>query len=106
MKWLTGLISWVMGLMGVGTTTNTDEVVKIQAEAVRFCSFLPTVETVTQLMAVVVPVPGVGTATLIAKKICQAVTAANATSKIMGATPMVPMVDGVEILGEFIGKDK
>jgi hypothetical protein len=105
MKWLAGLVSWFMGLMGVGTT-NTDEVVKIQAEAVRFCSFLPTVETCVNLMAVVVPVPGVGMATVIAKKICQAVAAANATSKIMGATPMVPMVDGVEIHGEWIGKDK
>jgi hypothetical protein len=102
MKWLTGLVSWFMGLMGV-RTTDTDEVVKIQAEAVRFCSFLPTVETCVNLMAVVVPVPGVGTATLIAKKICQAVTAPRPVT-LVGDAPV--MVDGVVIEGEFIGKGK
>jgi hypothetical protein len=103
MKWLTGLLSWVMGLMGV-RTTDTDEVVKIQAEAVRFCSFLPTVETCVNLMAVVVPVPGVGTATLIAKKICQAVTAPR-VNLLVGETSVIT-IDGVVIEGEFIGKGK
>jgi hypothetical protein len=103
MKWLSGLFSWFLGLMGVGTASN-DEAVKIQAEAVRFCNFLPTVETCVNLMAVVVPVPGVGTATLIAKKICQAVTAPKPTMLAGKAPPIV--VDGVVIEGEFIGRDK
>jgi hypothetical protein len=102
MKWLSGLFSWFLGLMGVSTASN-DEAVKIQAEAVRFCGFLPTVETCLNLMAVVVPVPGVGTATLIAKKICQAVTTPRPMT-LVGSQPII--VDGVVIEGEFIGKDK
>jgi hypothetical protein len=51
-----------------------------------------------------VPVPGVGTATLIAKKICQAVTAPKPSMLVGKAPPIV--VDGVVIEGEFIGKDK
>jgi hypothetical protein len=103
MKWLTGLVSWFMGLMGVSTPA-TEEVVKIQAEAVRFCGFLPTVETVVNLMAVVVPVPGVGMATVIAKKICQAVTAPR-VNLLVGETSVIT-IDGVVIEGEFIGKGK
>jgi hypothetical protein len=103
MKWLSGLISWLMGLMGV-SAADSDEAVRIQAEAVRFCGFLPTMETCVNLLATVVPVPGVGTATLIAKKICQAVTAPKPAMLAGGAPPIV--VDGVVIEGEFIGKDK
>jgi hypothetical protein len=103
MKWLAGLVSWFMGLMGVNTASN-DEAVKIQAEAVRFCGFLPTVETCLNLMAVVMPVPGVGTATLIAKKICQAVTAPRV--QLLAGETSVITIDGVVIEGEFIGKDK
>jgi hypothetical protein len=45
----------------------------------------------------------VGTATLIAKKICQAVTAPRPVT-LVGDAPV--MVDGVVIEGEFIGKGK
>jgi hypothetical protein len=101
MKWLSGLFGWLGSLLGV-TTTNTDEVVKIQAAAVRACGFLPTMETVLDLMAVVTPVPGMSMATVIAKKICFAVNNANKISSLVGDKKLKPMIDGVEIEGEFI----
>lgn len=99
MSWVTGLVSWFMGMFGI-TTTNTEEVVKAQAAAVRLCGFLPTVETVIALMGIVTP--GVNMATTIARKICEAVTRSKAAAKVLGSEPLKPMVDGIVIEGEFV----
>jgi hypothetical protein len=101
MSWLTGFFSWVGSLFGV-VSTNTDEVVKIQAAAVRACGFLPTMETVLSLMAVVVPVPGMSVGTVVAKKICFAVNNAKKISSLVGDEELKPMIDGVVIEGEFV----
>lgn len=101
MSWVTGLVSWFMGLFGV-VTTDTDEVVKIQAAAVRLCGFLPTVETVVALIGAVAPVPGASMGTVVAKRICEAVTKSKAAMKVLGSEPLKPIIDGVVIEGEWV----
>jgi hypothetical protein len=101
MAWLTGFLGWVGSLFGV-TSASTDEVVKIQAAAVRLCGFLPTMETVLALMAAVVPVPGMSVGAVVAKKICFAVNNAKKISSLVGDEQLKPMIDGVVIEGEFI----
>lgn len=98
-----GFFSWLGWLFGF-RTTNTEEVTKIQAGAVRLCGFLPTVDTVLALLSTANPT--VATASIIAKKICAAVTNAKSVSTLMGGEMPKPMVDGIVIEGEFIGKDK
>lgn len=100
MNWITGLFSWVMSLFGV-PNADTEEVVKIQATAVRLCGFLPTVDTVLALMAAN---PLVATGTVIARKICTAVTARKPSMMLAGMAGGSPpiIVDGVVIEGEFV----
>lgn len=95
MSWF---FNWLAGLFRV-RVTNSETVVQIQALTVRFCRFLPTVETVLALMSVN---PVISTAAVFARKICQAVTASASVPTLMGTEKPKPMVDGVVIEGEWI----
>jgi hypothetical protein len=96
MDWLTGLFSWVWSLF---EDSDSKLVQTIREQTVRLCGFLPTVETVTALIAV--NNPALTTGFIIAKKICAAVTAQK-MSLISGDMPVI--VDGVVIEGDFINK--
>lgn len=102
MNWLFG---WLARLLG---GTDSRLVVKIQAATVKACGFLPMAETVAALVAA--GNPAVTTATLIAKKICVAVTAPRPAilglSSMSGEVANPIIVDGVVIEGEFINKEK
>jgi phosphohistidine phosphatase SixA len=98
MGWLTDWLDWVLGWFN---SSESKLVKAVRESTVLLCGFLPTVETVLALIAV--QNPAVMTAAGIARKICEAVSPANGTMK---TNLRPPMVDGVVIEGEFIGKVK
>ena len=97
MGWLAGLAEWLAGLF---RSSENKKVVAVRETTRKLCGFLPTVETVLALLAV--NNPAVATASIIARKICAAVSAPRPVT-LMGDAPI--MVDGVEIKGEFVGKE-
>lgn len=70
-------------------------IASVQQAAVNSCKFLPTAETVTNIIAA--GVPGLSTAALVADAICAAVVPSSA----MAAAPGGPSVGGVAIKGAF-----
>jgi hypothetical protein len=93
MNWIDSIIDWVVGWFN---TSANPRVVAVREVTVELCGFLPTVETVVNLIAAN---PVSTTAVMIAKKICAAVSPDNGTAK---TSLRKPTVDGVEIEGEWI----
>ena len=118
MSWLSGIFSWFSNLFGSRPDSLT--IAAIQAQAVKLCAFLPTVETVIDLVAVTTPsVSGPAMLVLsVAKKICSIVTNTQpvaqqpipmATMLTLEGSSIAPPVietyitpDGVTIQGSFV----
>jgi hypothetical protein len=102
------LLAGVLALGGCGTTGNgpvslTSIVQQVQQAAVATCSFLPTVATVSNIIAPLVP-GAVGPEQLavsVASQICAAVTGAKASGALKSNPPTVR---GVVIHGRFVSR--
>lgn len=88
-------------LAGCTTTTSTgdDTVAKAQAAAKAACSFLPTAETIADIIAV--NDPRLATGTAIANAICNALNP-ETPAGVMTLFKASPTVDGVVIRGERV----
>ena len=102
MKFLKWLYSW----FGGPKAPAPDLVVKVQAETVKLCGFLPAAQTVGTLVgALTGQGVAVGTALEVATYICKAVSAQRTVQTLVGETgPVVVEIDGVVITieGEFV----
>lgn len=68
---------------------------------VQLCGFLPTVDTVTKILAV--GNPSLNTGISVAYAICAAVSHFKAKQAFVGTTPdAAPQVDGVMVEGEWV----
>jgi len=83
-------------------STSAALITQIQQDAMAACSFLPTAETVTQLITAgnIQAQAGLGTGTTIANAICKAVAATPPVSSLKKAT--VPNINGIPINGIFV----
>lgn len=94
MTWFRNLWNW---LKGIDASKIADEVVKVQALTARTCAFVPTAASVAAMLTAGNPaVVGVGA---VAMAICKAISSKAA---VKGVIQPRPMVNGVEIKGEFI----
>jgi len=83
---------------GCATTgTPSSIVAEVQAIATQVCAYVPTAETVLNILGA--GIPGLTNATAIADAICKAVTKPTARR---GASR--PTVAGVAVRGHFVGK--
>ena len=82
-------------------TTTAALITQIQQDAMAACSFLPTAETVTQLITAgnIKATAGLDTGTTIANAICKSVATPPASS-LKKAT--IPMINGIQIQGIFV----
>lgn len=88
---------WLGGCATGPTSTQIDQTVaQVQAIAQQVCAFVPTAQTVLNIISAL-GVPGVGIAGDIASKICTAVTSKSARR---GAA--APKLYGVTIRGNFV----
>lgn len=97
------LAAAALALSACTTTTPTgdDTVSKAQAFAKAACSFLPTAETISDIIKV--GDPRLATAKAIAAAICDAINP-DTPAGIMTLFKPAPTVDGVVIRGEHVGK--
>jgi len=86
------------GCATTGGTSNTDIIKQIREAAVAACGFLPTINTVAQILASGNPI--VATASGVAGAICAAVANLPPAAARRGAAP--PTVAGVVIHGRFV----
>jgi hypothetical protein len=79
-----------------------DDPVEIaRVTTVQLCGFLPTVDTVTKILAV--NNPSLKTGVAVAYAICAAVSRVKAAQKFVGTAPdAAPTVDGVMVEGEWV----
>ena len=77
--------------------TEAQVIAEIQQDAVLACSFLPTVNTVANILAA--GVPGLSVASSVAQAICSSVTAATTAGALRANA--APTVAGVVIHGRF-----
>jgi hypothetical protein len=86
------------GCTTTGTSTSTADIIaQVRQTTVAVCGFLPTIDTVAQILAA--GNPSVMIAGTIANAICAAVTATTPPARRRGA---VPTVSGVVIHGRFV----
>jgi hypothetical protein len=77
------------------------EIANIEAQAVKYCGFLPTEATITAILATLVP--GAAPVTVIINQVAQSICAAvvpAASGRLRGAA--WPQVNGVPINGHFV----
>jgi hypothetical protein len=83
-------------------STSAALITEIQQDAMTACSFLPTAETVTQLITVgnIQATAGLTLGSTIASDICKAVSSTPAPSSLKKAT--IPSINGIPINGIFV----
>lgn len=101
MNWLSGFWTWIKGWF----TSPDKRIEEVQYATVKVCSFLPTALTVSRLLAL--NSPGLLTAQAIAVAICTAINNQHPSALFgmgKGDNYPKPVVQGVEIEGEFVDK--
>lgn len=102
-----------MGLAACGTTSGTttppttdQTIADIQATAAKVCAFVPTVSTVTGIIASFVSGGAIinDLVTTVATSICNAIAPTASLRRAAPTTPVVPSVNGVPIQGYFLAK--
>lgn len=99
------ILKWLLSWFGGPAAPAPDLVVKVQAETVRLCGFLPAAQTVGAIVgAMTGQAAAVATALGVATTICKAVSAQPKLGLLAGDTKPVVMIDGVAIPieGEFV----
>lgn len=87
---------------GGGTAPNWDALVtQVQQAAAAVCSFVPTAQTVLDILSL--GHPAFATASQIAGAICASVSAPRQARRA-GESPAPPTVGGVVVRGRFVGR--
>jgi len=88
MSWLTNIWDWITG--------KSSKVEAIRQVTAAMCGFLPTAETVLNILALNNP------ALLLAEQIGAAICRAVTPSKTLGLVSELPQVGGVPVEGEWV----
>jgi hypothetical protein len=94
--WVKRWWTWLM-------TEGDEAVEEVRQTTVTVCGFLPTVQTVVNILAL--GNPALTAPLAIAQAICMALKAHNSVVKLFKDDTVKPVVQGVEIEGEYVGQE-